>query len=133
MKGAAPAFSSDEARAVWKVDTQLRDAFLTGDVAAYEKLTSDNFVRIGPGGERQDRGEFLQTVKRNAGQSAGRIEVGEVSIDLSGDVARVMMTTWGAMPGGEEFAPLRLTKVLVKRAGQWQQAAVIFTPMTKQP
>ncbi|HOC19421.1 MAG TPA: nuclear transport factor 2 family protein [Vicinamibacterales bacterium] len=132
MKGSAPALASDEERAVWKADTQLRDAFLTGDVAAYEKLTSDDFVRIGPGGERQDKAEFLQTVKRNAGQSAGRIETGEVSVGVSGDVARVVMTTWGAMPGGDEFAPLRITKVLVKRNGQWQQAGVIFTPVTNQ-
>ena len=132
MKGSAPMLASDEERAVWAAQTELHKAFLAGDAAAYGKLTSDDFVRIAPEGERQGRSEFLQVVKQNAGKSAGELETGEPKVAVSGDTARVLMTTWGTMPGGEEIAPARVTRVFVKQDGRWQQAAAIFTPVAGQ-
>lgn len=131
-KGSAPTLASDDERAVWKANEQLRNAFLAGDAASYGKLTSEDFVRIGSGGERHDRVAFLQNVKQNVGRSPGEIETGDVKVDVSGDTAKVVMTTWGTLPGGDEIVPARVTRVLVKRNGQWQQAAAIFTPVTQQ-
>ncbi len=131
-KGSAPMLASDEERAVWMAQTELHKAFLAGDTATYGKLTSDDFVRVGPHGERQGSSEFLQNVKQNAGRSAGQIETGDPKITVSGDTARVLMTTWGTMPGGEEIAAALVTRVFVKRNGQWQQAAAIFTPVAAQ-
>ena len=132
MKGSAPELRSDEDRGVWEAQGDLHQAFLAGDAVAYAKLTSDRFVRIGPNGEQQNKSGFLDNVKQNAGRSTGKIETGEPQITISGDTARVVMTTWGTMPGGEEIRPARVTRVFVKEDGKWQQAAAIFTPVRQQ-
>jgi ketosteroid isomerase-like protein len=132
MSSSPPTLSSNDERAIWKVQSDLQQAFLRGDTAAYGSLTADDYVRITANGEQQGKSQFLETVKKNASQSKGQLETGDVQIAVTGDTARVVMTTWGTLPGGEAAPPSRVTRVFVKRNGQWQQAAAIFTPVAQQ-
>ena len=132
MTPSTPTLNSDEERAVWKAQGDIHRAFLAGDTTTYSMLTSDDFLRIAPNGEQQGKSQFLQDVKRNANQTGGQIEVGDAQILVSGDTARVVFTTWGTMPGGQRIAPMRVTRVLVKRGDRWQQAAAVFTPLAQQ-
>jgi ketosteroid isomerase-like protein len=129
MRASPPALGSEEERALWKTQTDLQRAFLSGDTTAYSALTADDYVRITANGEQQGKSQFLQAVKRNGNQSAGQLETGDVQIAVSGDTARMVMTTWGTLPGGQTAPPSRVTRVFVKRNGHWQQVAAIFTPV----
>ena len=132
LRASAPSLSTDEERAVWNVQNELHRAFLSGDTATYSKLTSDEFVRVAANGEQQGKSRFIQDVKQNAGKTAGQVETGDVQIAVNGDTARLVMITWGTLPGGEPLPPARVTRVFLKRNGQWQQAAAIFTPLKGQ-
>ncbi len=132
MHASPPALNSDEEREVWKAQMDLHKAFLAGDTATYSKLTSDDYLRVAGDGKQQGKSEFLETVKRNAKQSPGSLETGDVQVKVNGDTARVLMTTWGTLPGGQPEPPQRVTRVFVRRSGQWQQLAAIFTPIAQQ-
>ncbi len=132
MHASAPTLNSDDEREVWKTQMDLHKAFLAGDTATYSKLTSDDYLRVAGDGKQQGKSEFIETVKRNAEQSPGRLETGDVQVRVNGDTARVLMTTWGTLPGGQPEPPQRVTRVFVKRSGQWQQVAAIFTPIAQQ-
>jgi ketosteroid isomerase-like protein len=129
MKGSPPTFRSDEEGGVWQAQSELHRAFLAGDAATYGRLTTDNFIRVAPNGVREDRSGFLQSVKQNAGRSGGNIETGDPQITVTGDTARVVMTIWGTLPGGDEIPRTRVTRVFVRQDGSWRQAAAIFTPV----
>ena len=132
MRASAPSLSTEAERAVWDVQNELHRAFLDGDAAKYSKLTSEEFVRIAANGEQQGKSQFVQDVKQNAGKTAGQLETGDVQVAVTGDTARLVMTMWGTMPGGAAIPPARVTRVFLKRNGQWQQAAAIFTPLKGQ-
>jgi ketosteroid isomerase-like protein len=131
-RSVAPMLNSDDERAVWKTHTDLVNLFLRGDAAGYAKLTADNFVRLNDDGTSVGKSQFLETVKKNAGQSPGHLETGDVQIIVDGNTARVVLTMWGMLPGGRESAPSRMTKVYEKRNGRWQQVAAAFTLIAEQ-
>lgn len=132
MRSSAPTLNSDAERAVWKTQTALQRAFLKGDTALYSRLTADTLIRIGPDGQQDSKMQFLHTVSENAGRSAGQLETSDVQIAVTGDTARLLMTTWGTLPGGQPMPPARMTRVFVKRGGQWVQTASILTPIAQQ-
>jgi ketosteroid isomerase-like protein len=132
MSASEPTLSTESERAVWQADRDLLRAFMAGDSAAYAKLTADEYVRVSATGDVVGKSEWLETVKQNAGRSPGKIENGGVQITVNGDSARVVATSWGTVPGGQQMAPARVTRIFVKRDGQWQQAAIIFTQIARQ-
>lgn len=132
MHASAPTLNTDDERDVWKAQTELYRAFTAGDAAAYSRLTLSDYVRVNNDGSQQGKNDFLSDVKRNANQSPGKLEMGDAQVTVSGDTARVVMTTWGTLPGGKTEPPQRVTRVFVKRNNQWQQAAAVFTPIAQQ-
>ncbi len=124
-----PTLNSDAERAVWKTQQDLVQAFLKGDSTTYGKLTTEDYIRVGVNGKRLSRNDTLRMVKDNAGKSGGNIEAGDAQITVNGDTARLVMSNWGTLPGGEQLAPERVTRIFVKRNGEWQQAAIAFTRM----
>ncbi|RPJ63241.1 MAG: nuclear transport factor 2 family protein [Acidobacteria bacterium] len=132
MHASPPSLSTEDERAVWTAQNELQRAFLSGDTATYSKLTSDDFVRVAEDSNQQGKSQFIQNVKQNAGKSGGQLENGDVEIAVTGDTARLVMTRWGTLPGGEPLPPARVTRVFLKQNGQWQQAAAIFTPLKGQ-
>jgi hypothetical protein len=131
-RSSAPALRSDDEQAIWKAQTELHRSYLDGDTPTYSKLTADGYFRIEENGEEREKSAFLQEVKGNASQPKGQIETGDVQIAVTNDTARLVMTTWGTEPGGRTNPPTRVTRVFVKRNGQWQQAAAVFTPIVQQ-
>jgi ketosteroid isomerase-like protein len=131
-RNAAPKLDSDDQRAIWKTQQDLRDAFLKGDSAAYGKLTTDDYIRITVDGKLQGKSEFLQTVGQNAGKSKGHLEMNDVQITVNGDTARLVGEIGGTLPGGEPQPPERITRIFVKQNGRWQQAGMAFAPIREQ-
>jgi ketosteroid isomerase-like protein len=131
MRSAAPTLNSEPERAVWKTQTALQRAFLKGDAALYSRLTADTLIRIGPDGQQDSKMQFLHTVSENVGRSGGRLETNDVQISVTGDTARLVMNIWGTLPGGQSLAPARMTRVFVKRGGEWVQTASIMTPIAQ--
>jgi ketosteroid isomerase-like protein len=132
MRPSPPTLTSDEDRAVWKAQNDLQRAFLEGNTKAYAALTSDTYVRINADGTQWDKHQLLQFVKGNEGKSAGHLETSDVHLTVMGDTARLVMNTFGTLPGGQAARPARTTRVFVKRNGTWQQAATIFTPIARE-
>jgi ketosteroid isomerase-like protein len=132
MRGSAPTLNSDSERAVWKTQTALQRAFLAGDSATYSRLTADTLVRIGPDGQQDSKMQFVHTVSENANRPGGQLETSDVQIAVTGDTARLVMNTWGTLPGGQPMPPARVTRMFVKQGGQWVQAASILTPIARQ-
>jgi ketosteroid isomerase-like protein len=128
----APTLNSDDERAIWKANTDLLNAFLKGDSEGYGNLTTDDYIRVTPDGQRQGRSEFLRVVEQNAGKSKGHLETSDVQITVNGDTARLVEATWGTLPGGAQQPLERVTRIFVKQNGRWQQAAIAFAPIREQ-
>lgn len=130
--GVEPTLVSAQERAVWKTQRDLQRAFLRGEVEAYSRLTSDDFVRVSGDGMLQTKADFAQTVRENANKKGGDIETSDVQIKVDGDTARLVLTSWGTYPGGKEITRSRVTRIFRRNNGQWQQVAAIFTPLNEQ-
>jgi ketosteroid isomerase-like protein len=131
-RNVAPRLNSDDERAVWKAQVDLRDAFLKADSAAYGKLTTDDYIRVTVDGQQQGKAEFLRTVAQNAGKSKGHLEMSDVQLAVNGDTARVVAVISGTLPGGEPQPPERITRIFVKQDGRWKQAGMAFAPIREQ-
>ncbi len=131
MRSSAPTLNSESERAVWKAETALQRAFLEGDTALCSRLTADTLIRIGPDGQQDSKLQYLHMVSENAHRSEGQLETNDVQIAVTGDTARLVMNVWGTRPGGQPMPPAKMTRIFVKRGGQWVQTATVLTPIAQ--
>lgn len=126
-----PALSSDDERDVWKSQIDVVGAYDKGDVDAYSKLTSDDFVRIDTDGRFYTRAEWLDRVRKNAKQPLKPAALSDVQIRVDNDVARVTLQLVPFRADGTAEPPERQTRILAKRDGRWQQVAAVSTPLAQ--
>jgi ketosteroid isomerase-like protein len=129
-----PALNSDDERAVWRAQTEMVDAYNKGDTNTYSKLTATPFTRIETNGQVYNRSQWLDLVRKNAGQplKPGAISDAKIAVDNANNVARVTLQIVPFAADGTPQAPERQTRIFVRRNGQWQQLAAIATPVSPQ-
>lgn len=119
----APVGSQAERDAVLRNLNAVDDAAEKGDVAAYARLITDRFIRVGNTGTLSDRKTRLDDLKK-AGPGAPAVVPQELSTRIHGSIA-VTTDRSGNRRDGSPFPPSRRTTVHVKQAGTWLEAASI--------
>lgn len=110
---AAPAVGQSAVeREILAAEQMLVRAIETADVAAYDKVTADDFTWVTPRGSVLTRAERLALLKRGAVpgfRSSGH------NVRLFGDVAIVM-----GVNAQDTAKPMRYSRVWVRRNGEWR-------------
>jgi len=119
-QGPANAYSREE-QEVRDVNRTLQEATLRGDVATLDRLFASDVMFIGGDGRVWNKAERLEDFRsRNRVRSSERLE--EPSVRVFGDTAIVAFAGWveGMRDGKPVNSRSYLTRVYLKRRGQWQ-------------
>lgn len=116
-----------------KIENDRAQAVVKGDVAALDKMTSDDYTIIDRTGRLRDK----QTTM--AGIKSGEIKItsnklSDLKVRVYGDTAVITgrSDTEGTINGAPSNGAVRFTRVYVKKDGQWQSVAFQQTPITNQ-
>jgi uncharacterized protein (TIGR02246 family) len=119
--------SNDDERAVMQVLHGIIAAGANADAAAYARLTSKDFVRIGAQGQLFTREQWLADVaKRSKGPG---VIAYEIKIRVYGDLAVLTDLNTGKTADGAFRPPARVTSIFVKEDGQWKLRLTQSTPV----
>ncbi len=129
----SPQNSSVEQR-IQALTEQLRQAFLTSDVATFDKLLADDFILISGWGTTATKPEVLARLKSGKEKWAA-VEISEMKVRVYGDTALVDHTLKmnGHIGDREIKGPVRAVRFWVNRNGQWQSVLVQYTPIPQRP
>ena len=105
-------------------ETALREAQLSGDVAALDRLVDDALVFTGPDGAVYGKADDLDA-HRNGWVRITRLEPSEERVQRFGQVAvvSVRMEMAGTFKGAPFVGPFRYTRVWCERPGGWRVVA----------
>ena len=134
----APAFSDDARDAAQKEITQLEEernqAILRGDIAALDRMTSDDYTFITQRGELRTKAEILNGFKSGTYRYAAR-KVSDLTVRIYGNAA--VVTGRAVQKGAEDAKDYsgdnRFTRVYVKQDGRWVSVALQVTLVEEQP
>jgi ketosteroid isomerase-like protein len=111
----------DVEQTVMRIEKEMLDALLKGDVSASERYIAETYVFTGPDGLVQDKAQSIADVK------SGDLKLQSASLDdpkvrVYGDTAIVTYGSndKGTYKGKDISGKTRWTDVFVKRNGRWQ-------------
>ena len=104
-----------------KLETDRLEAGLRKDIDAISLATADDYIQIDPEGRILDRAATLQRIKSSFAQLQAN-PVDDMVVRLYGNVAilTARATPKGSIDGKAVLAPIRYTRVYVKRGERWQ-------------
>ena len=113
-------------QALIKLDRELLDAAVSKDKAVFERVASDHYVFVNPGGGIQERGASAD------GPILESIQTENVMVRVDGDTAvltgKAMVK--GKFANGTDISgPYTYMRVFAKQKGQWRLAAVSIVPI----
>ena len=113
-------------QALIKLDRELMDAAVRKDRAVFEKVASEHYVFVNPGGGIQERGAPAD------GPNLESIQTENVMVRVDGDIAvltgKAMVK--GKFANGTDISgPYTYMRVFAKQKGQWRLAAVSIVPI----
>jgi ketosteroid isomerase-like protein len=113
-------------QALIKLDRELMDAAVSKDKAVFERVASDHYVFVNPGGGIQERGAPAD------GPNLESIQTENVMVRVDGDIAvltgKAMVK--GKFANGTDISgPYTYMRVFAKQKGQWRLAAVSIVPI----
>ncbi len=113
---------------------ELRQAFLTGDVATFDRLLADDFIHITAWGTSATKPEVLARFKSGK-ERWEAVEISEMTVRVYGDTALVdsTMSMTGRIGDMDIKGPVRAVRVWVKRNGLWQSVLVQYTRIARRP
>jgi ketosteroid isomerase-like protein len=118
---------------IMKMEQEMMDGVIKGDMSAYDKYAADNAVFTDPGGMLVTKAQTMAMFK------AGDLKIESSKIDgmkvqMFGDTAIVTYTTTdkGAYKGRDISGQYRWTDVFVKTGGKWKMVAGQGTPIMQQ-
>ena len=116
-----------------QLEEQSRDAALKGDSSFLEKHLANDYVRIRPDGNMEDRQQAIDAMK-NGTVKFSSIDVADRQIHVYGNAAVVTgkATVKGTMNGNAVDGDYRTSRTWVKVGGQWKVAAFHTSAMQKQ-
>jgi ketosteroid isomerase-like protein len=124
----AAAPPEDTAREVERLERELVAAIRTGDLAVYDRTVADDYVVVGPGGDR-GKAEVMAGY-RSGERSYPGLEITDVAVHVYGETALVTARTLGDRREGgrEEPNRVRYLRVYARRGGRWQAVAQMAVP-----
>lgn len=115
-----PAFGANAEQELMKIEKEMLDAALKGDVSASEKYVSDGLVWIGPNGMMSDKASLMRDMK------SGELKLESATFDeakvrVYGEAAIVTYasTDKGTYKGQDISGRTRWTDVFVRQNGRW--------------
>ncbi len=113
---------------------ELRQAFLTGDVATFDRLLADDFIHITAWGTSATKPEVLARFKSGK-EKWEAVEISDMTVRVYGDTALVdsTMSMTGRIGDVDIKGPVRAVRVWVKRKGLWQSVLVQYTRIARRP
>ena len=107
------------------MEAELRAAQLGADVAALDRLISDDLLFTGPNGalasKADDLAAYRDGVMRVSDHEIESLKVRPISADVVAVAVRVRMA--GSYAGTPFCGPVRYTRVWAREGGQWQIVA----------
>ncbi len=126
--GQAKASRNDKlAQELMRLQQAEDDAEAKKDVAALDRLLSDDFIFTAPTGAITDKQQLLADIKTDESVSSETISYDEVKTHAYGQTAVVnyRLTVHGQDKDGKDFINrYRNTVVWVKQQGRWRMAAI---------
>ena len=112
----------DAKRQIEDLETQWRDAQLTGNVAEMDRLLSDDYFGISMTGQVNTKAQQLERIKKRT-LTLSRIDLSDVKVKLLG--ATAVVTSRAEVEGTSDGQPMlgsfRYTRVYQRTpAGQWK-------------
>ena len=117
-------------QALIKLDRELLDAAVSKDKAVFERVASEHYVFVNPGGGIQERGAPAD------GPNLESIQTENVMVRVDGDTAVLTgkALVKGKFANGEDISgPYTYMRVFAKQKGQWRVAAVSIVPIMQSP
>lgn len=117
-------------QALIKLDRELMDAAVSKDKAVFERVASDHYVFVNPGGGIQERANATE------GPTLESIQTENVMARVDGDTAvltgKAMVK--GKMANGTDInGSYTYMRVFVKQKGQWRLAAMSVVRIMQPP
>ena len=112
----------DAKREIEDMETQWRDAQLTGNVSEMDKLLSDDYFGISMNGQVNTKAQQLERIRKRA-LNLTRIDLSDVKVKLFGTTAAVVTSraeVAGTMDGAPMNGSFRYTRVYQRVAGLWK-------------
>ncbi|HXL82011.1 MAG TPA: nuclear transport factor 2 family protein [Pyrinomonadaceae bacterium] len=113
-------------QALIKLDRELMDAAVSKDKAVFERVASDHYVFVNPGGGVQERGAPAD------GPILESIQTENVMVRVDGDTAVLTgkaMVKGKFANGTDVSGPYTYMRVFAKQKGQWRVAAASVVPI----
>jgi len=117
-------------QALIKLDRELLDAAVSKDKAVFERVASDHYVFVNPGGGVQERGAAAD------GPNLESIQTENVIVRVDGDTAVLTgkaMVKGKFANGADISGAYTYMRVFAKQKGQWRLAAVSIVPIMQPP
>ena len=117
-------------QALIKLDRELMDAAVSKDMAALERVASDRYVFVNPGGRVQEKGAAAD------GPNLESIQTENVMVRVDGDIAVLTgkaMVKGKFANGADISGAYTYMRVFAKQKGQWRMAAVSIVPIMQAP
>jgi ketosteroid isomerase-like protein len=117
-------------QALIKLDRELMDAAVSKDKAVFERVASDHYVFVNPGGRVQERGAPAD------GPILESIQTEDVMVRVDGDTAVLTgkALVKGKFANGTDISgAYTYMRVFAKQKGQWRVAAASIVPIMQAP
>jgi len=117
--------TADDPGAIRKLETQLNQAVVEGDVAAFDRLFADDFTHGSYSGRFRTKVEWMKG-KVQGRSSYVAFDTEEPKVRVSGDTAIVTglaKPKWREEDGTVASGQYRFLRVWTRRSGSWQVAA----------
>jgi uncharacterized protein (TIGR02246 family) len=110
------------------------DAELSGDPAALERVTTDDFHVVGPVGFVLDRDQWVARYREGA-FAASELTYADVSVRIHGDAAVSVgvHTQKATHQGNPVYGSFRATHIAVRQDGRWLLAGMHLSPIGGPP
>ncbi len=116
-----------------KMEQEMADAIVKGDMSVYDKYSADNSVFTDPGGMMMTKAQSLAMFK-SGDLKLESIKMDNMKVQMFGNTAVVTYTSMdkGTYKGRDISGEYRWTDVFVKTGGKWKLVAGQGTPIMKQ-
>lgn len=115
------------------LEEQWRDALMTSNSAAIDKITTDDFLAISSNGTLSDKGQYLKRIASRINQfSTFELQVLKVRVQAGSAIATSQAHVIGTLDARPVDAIFRYTKVYTRSAnGAWRVANFEVTRVTR--
>jgi ketosteroid isomerase-like protein len=127
-----PAGDETQIALIKKLESDRIEAGLRKDIDTISLATAEDYIQIDSEGNMLNRAATLERIRSSFAQLQA-MPVDDMVVRLYGDVAilTARATPKGTIDGSETVAPIRYTRVYVKRDGRWQVVLFQQTRMAK--